>query len=382
MEKVPQKIIILGTVYPYRGGLAAYNERLAREYVSRGADVTVLTFSLQYPSWLFPGKTQYSDAPAPEGLRIERCVNSVNPLNWLRVARKIRLLAPDLVIVKYWLPYMAPCLGSICRMCRKSGIRVVSILDNMVPHEHRPGDKIFSKYFCGSVDGFVAMTGSVMSDVSLFDRTKPRALCPHPLYDSFGDPVDRTEACRRLDLDPAYKYLLFFGLIRDYKGLDLLLEALCDHRFAGHDEWRLVVAGEFYGDGQKYLDAGAPLGDKLIWRACFIPDDEVRYYFCAADLVVQPYKTATQSGVTQIAYHFCRPMLVTAVGGLAEMVPDGVAGYVVDPSPRPIADAVLRWLDEEPDFSEGLRSGAASYSWDRMCGTIDTVYNQTYDNQK
>ena len=384
MDGKVQKIVILGTAYPYRGGLAAYNERLAREFAARGADVSILTFTVQYPSWLFPGKTQYSTGQPPEDLRIERCVNSVNPFNWLKVARRIRRMAPDMVIVKYWLPYMAPCLGTIARACRRRGssTRVISVLDNMIPHEHRPGDKLLSRYFCGSVDGLVAMSRSVLEDVDIFDTHKPRLLCPHPIYDNFGSPVSREEACRHLGLDTGSRYLLFFGLIREYKGLDWLLEALGDKTLAGRDDFRLIVAGEFYGDPRRYYELGKPLGDRVIWRTGFVPDGEVRYYFCAADLIVQPYKTATQSGVTQIAYHFEKPMLVTDTGGLAEIVPDGRAGYVVAPRAGEIAGAISRFLDSGQDFAEGISQIKKQYSWAAMCDTLETIYTQCYDNKK
>lgn len=382
MEKEALRVVIVGTAYPYRGGLAAFNERLAREFAARGAEVSIVTFTLQYPSFLFPGKTQYSDGPAPEGLDIRRLVNSVNPLSWIRAARHIRRMAPDIVVMKYWLPYMAPALGSIARMSRRRGsrTRVVSILDNMIPHEARPGDSLLSRWFCGSVDGFVAMSESVLSDIDIFDRHRPRLLCPHPLYDQFGDTLDRGEACAALGLDPALRYLLFFGLIRDYKGLDWLLEAINDPRIP--QDVRLVVAGEYYGDPAPYEAAAMALGERVIMRTGYVPDEMVRYYFCAADLVVQPYKSATQSGVTQIAAHFGRPMLVTGVGGLREMVPDGEAGYVVEPSPEAVADALAQWAEEPRDFSAGLAALKQRYSWGAMCDAVETIYRQSHDNQK
>lgn len=367
------KITILGTAYPYRGGLSAYNERLAREFQSEGHDVQIKTFTLQYPEFLFPGKTQFSDEPAPKGLRIERCLNSINPFNWLKVGRGIYRDRPDLLIIKFWLPYMAPCLGTVARIAKRNGkTLVVSVLDNLIPHEKRPGDKMLAKYFCGSVDKFVAMSESVLSNIDLFDKEKPRSFCPHPLYDNFGEPVSRKEACARLDLDPESGILLSFGLIRDYKGLDWLLEAYSSLK--DRKSVKLVVAGEFYSDGTKYHQLARKLGidEEVIWRTEFVPDDEVKYYFCAADLVVQPYKSATQSGVTQIAYHFEKPMLVTRVGGLPEIVPDGKVGYAVDPSPAGITAALEKFLRESPDFSEGIREEKRKYSWKNM---VDSIVN-------
>lgn len=368
------RIIILGTAWPYRGGLAVFNERLAHQFQAEGHEVEVYTFTLQYPGFLFPGKTQYSSEPAPADLQIVRRVNSCNPFNWISVSREICRKAPDLLIIKFWLPFMGPCFGTIAALAKRNGrTRVVSILDNLIPHESRPGDRPFTWWFCRSVDGYVAMSQSVLGDVDKFKVNigKPRVFSPHPLYDNFGQPVSREEGCRYLGLDPACRYFLFFGLIRDYKGLDWLIEAFATFlRENTSDQgatldWRLIVAGEFYSNGAKYLEQAKALGifDRIVWKTEFVPDHEVRYYFAAADLVAQPYKSATQSGVTQIAYHFQKPMLVTRVGGLAEIVPDGRVGYVVEPEPRAIAAALQAFATRQPDFSSGLAAEKEKYSW-------------------
>ena len=372
------KVIILGTAWPYRGGLSAFNERLAREYRSLGDEVEIVTFTLQYPSFLFPGKTQYSDEPAPDGLRITRMLNAVNPFNWVRVGHYIRRQKPDLLITKFWLPFMAPALGTVNRVARRQGTRRISILDNLIPHEKRFGDKMFARYFVGSVDGMVAMSRSVLADVDLFDPQgrKARAFCPHPLYDHYGGRLDREEALRLLGLDPGHRYILFFGFIRDYKGLDLLLEAMSDKRVGGLGA-RLIVAGEFYGDPKPYMEQIGHLGigDRVVLKTDFIPDHEVNRYFCAADLVAQPYKTATQSGVTQIAFHFERPMLVTSVGGLPEIVPDGKVGFVVEPDARQIADALVRFYEEgwADRLGEGVRQEKQKYLWSNMTEAIEKL---------
>ncbi len=368
------KITILGTAYPYRGGLAAFNERLANEFISEGHEVKIITFTLQYPNFLFPGKTQYSDGPAPEGLNIERKMNSCNPFNWISLGREIKKDAPDLLIIKFWLPFMAPCLGTIARIARSNKkTKVVSILDNIIPHEKRIGDKMFASYFVNSVDKFVAMSRSVLSDVELFDKVKPKEFCRHPLYDNFGTAVTKEEALKKLNLDPEYKYLLFFGIIRDYKGLDLLLKAFADKRI-DKSKVKLLIAGEFYNNGEKYhlLEKELMLNDSIEWHTHFIPDDEVKYYFCAADIVVQPYKTATQSGVTQIAYHFEKPMLVTYVGGLAEIVPDGKVGYVTSCEPEKIADALVDFIEKDNSdiFLDGIKEEKQQYAWSKMTHAV------------
>lgn len=370
-------IIIVGTAYPYRGGLAAFNERLAAEYMAQGHKVEIYTFTLQYPSFLFPGKTQYSTEPAPKDLVIHRKVNSCNPYNWLKVGREIRRKRPDMVIIKYWIPFMAPCLGTIARMARKNGhTKVLSILDNVIPHEHRIGDKMFSKYFVRSIHGFVAMSLSVLQDLRLFTADKPAEFCPHPLYDHYGQRLQRSEALQLLKLDDNCRYVLFFGFIRTYKGLDLLLEAFADE-WLRHSDVKLIVAGEFYGDSAPYLQQIEQLGiaDKVVLCTDFIPDSEVNRYFSAADIVAQPYKTATQSGVTQIAFHFEKPMLVTNVGGLAEIVPDGKIGYVVEPDKDQIATALRRFFEEnkKDEFEAKIVEEKQKYSWSKFTYAIETV---------
>ena len=368
------KIVILGTAWPYRGGLAVYNERLAREFAAEGNDVTIYTFTLQYPSFLFPGKTQYSTEPAPSDLKIVRSLNSINPLSWGKTGRAIRALQPDILIIKFWLPFMAPCLGRVARIVKRGGkTKVVSILDNIIPHEHRPGDRLFGRYFTRSVDGFVAMSDSVLEDLNQFDTVKPRVFCRHPLYDNFGAKASREEALKFLGLDPKQRYMLFFGLIRDYKGLDLLLKAYADSRFRKMNV-KLIVAGEFYSGSEKYFEMEKELGleGMIVWKSDFVPDSEVRYCFGAADIIVQPYKSATQSGVTQIAYHFEKPMLVTNVGGLAEIVPDGKVGYVVEPDSAQIADALVDFFENsrQEQFTEGILSEKKQYAWSNMTRSV------------
>ena len=373
------KIIIVGTAYPYRGGLSAFNERLAYEYRNRGDEVEIYTFTLQYPSFLFPGKTQYSDEPAPDGLLIHRRINSINPFNWFSVGREIAKKRPDVLITKYWLPFMAPCLGTIERCVRRNGhTRIISILDNIIPHEHRIGDRLFSRYFVRSTDAFVAMSRSVLDDLGLFDTDKPRRFCPHPLYDHYGALVSKDEARQALHLDANARYVLFFGFIRGYKGLDLLLDAMADPRLKAMDV-RLIIAGEYYGDPKPYQEqiARLQLTDRTVQCTDFIPDSKVNNYFRACDIVAQPYKSATQSGVTQIAFHFEKPMLVTNVGGLAEIVPDGKVGYVVEPDTHQIADALVRYYEEdrEAPFTDGVRQEKQKYLWSNMTDAIDQLRN-------
>ncbi|HBO75659.1 MAG TPA: glycosyl transferase family 1 [Marinilabiliales bacterium] len=375
-----KRIVILGTAYPFRGGLAVYNERLAKALNEEGHEVTIETFKLQYPGFLFPGKTQYADWAAPSEIHINISVNSINPVNWIKVGRKIKQQKPDFVIIKYWLPFMAPCFGTIARIVRKNKhTKVISILDNIIPHEKRPGDRMFSRYFSKSVDAFVAMSKRVLNDLDQFDTQKPRAFCPHPLYDNFGPKVDRETALEKLQLSRNFQHVLFFGLIRDYKGLDWLLEAFADPRLRNY-KVKLIVAGEFYSDKEKYtrLIEQYQLKEYIELHNRFIPDPEVGWYFAAADLIAQPYKSATQSGVTQIGYHFEKPMLVTNVGGLSEIIPDQKVGYVVEPNPKAIADKLVDFFENRrsQEFVANLVEEKKKYAWSTMTGTIFELYQK------
>ena len=369
------KIVIAGTAYPYRGGLAAFNERLAREFQKEGHDVVMYTFTLQYPSFLFPGKTQYSEEQPPNDLSIKRAINSINSLNWYETGRKICAEKPDLVIFAYWTSFIAPCFGTIARTIKQDKkIKCIGLIHNMIPHEPNILDKLFPSYFVNAIDAFVALSEAVVKDISKYDKkNKPKRFSPHPIYDHYGDIISRESALSKLNLDKDKRYLLFFGFIRAYKGLDLLLDAFADKRLRKNNV-KLIVAGEFYENEQFYLEKikTLELEHEIELRTSFIPDGEVNAYFCAADMIVQPYKTATQSGVTQIAYHFEKPMLVTDVGGLAEIVPDGKVGYVVPPNAANIADALLDFYEnnKEKSFTENTKIEKEKYSWSYMTKTI------------
>jgi len=374
--------IFVGTAHPYRGGLSFFNEMLARIFNRRGIRSKVYTFTLQYPSFLFPGKTQYSDTPAPTDLQIERRVNTINPFNWFRVGQRIKKERPDVLVIRYWLPLMAPCFGTICRIARRNKhTKVLALLDNVIPHEHRPFDRTFTKYFVGSVDGFIYMSDQVKADLDQFTTTKPALFSPHPLFDVYGEKISREEAVAKLGLYPDMRYSLFFGYVRDYKGLDLLLDAWALLKKQGTlGNRRLIVAGEYYGNKEKHMEQIRRNGleDVVLIFDNFIPDDEVRYYFSASDLVIQPYKTATQSGVTQVAYHFDVPMIVTNVGGLAEIVPDGKVGYVVDTDPKAIAKAVERFYNDNKadEFRHNIETEKKRFSWEAMVDKFEELYKR------
>jgi glycosyltransferase involved in cell wall biosynthesis len=360
-----KKVVIIGPAHPLRGGLASFNERLARQFQDERFDVTIYTFSLQYPNFLFPGTTQYSSEPAPTDIKIKVKINSVNPLNWLSVGNELKRMKPDLIVVRYWLPFMGPALGTILKRVKKNRFtKIVCIADNILPHEKRPGDVAFTKYFVGAVHAFVTMSQKVLGDLRKFTG-KPAEVAVHPLYDNFGEIVGKQTAREKLGLPVNDRIILFFGFIRNYKGLDLLLKAMAEENIRASGI-KLLVAGEFYENRKSYDDLIEALGikDQLVLRTDFIPDSEVRYYLCAADFVIQPYRNATQSGVTPLAYHFEKPMLVTNVGGLPDMVPHDKAGIVTEPEPASIASGILELYSKgESHFLPGLEEEKQKYSW-------------------
>ena len=375
------RIIILGTAYPFRGGLASYNERLARQFISEGHDTRIFTFTLQYPGFLFPGKSQFTDAPAPKDIRITRILNSVNPFNWLKTGLRIRKENPDILLIKYWHPSMSPSFGTVARIVRnnkKGRTRIICIFDNVIPHEKSFIGRLLTKYFTRSIDGALVMSQSVGDDLKSFRVNIPVAFNPHPLYDNYGEKVSREEALAKLNLDAGFSYLLFFGFIRAYKGLDLLLEAFADRRLRNR-KLKLIVAGEFYDSDMPYFDIirNNNLEDEVLILDRYIREDEVALLFCAANLVVQPYRSATQSGVTQIAYHFEKPMLVTDVGGLGEIVPDGKCGYVVKPEPVSIANAINDYFsnNRQAEYTKNVMEEKTRFTWDKLSSSIISIYN-------
>lgn len=378
------KLSLLGTAYPYRGGLASYNERLMQEFQQMGHETRIHTFTLQYPSFLFPGKTQMSADPPPQGLDIVRDINSINPLNWLRTGNAIKQECPDLLLCKFWLPFMAPAFGTIARRIKSNGhTRMITIIDNIIPHEKRPGDRMLAQYYVNASDGFITMSKSVMEELKQFTDSPFVRFIPHPIYDNFGEIITKSAAKQHLRLEENTKYLLFFGFVRKYKGLDLLIEAMTDPRIQAQNI-RLIVAGEYYGDKEEYVQLieSKGLSDKILQYPDFISNEEVKYFFCASDVVVQPYKTATQSGISQMAYHFEKPMIVTEVGGLPEIVPNGYCGYVTPVDAHAIADAIVRFYDEnkEATFTENVRIEKKKYAWETMANGVLDLWEEIKSN--
>lgn len=377
----PLSVIIIGPAYPLRGGIADFDESLCRAFTEAGHSCEIVSFSLQYPGFLFPGKTQYDTSGSPPpGITIHTRINSVNPFNWIRTGNFIRDKKPDLVICRYWIPFMGPALGTILRRIRKNGkTKIIAVTDNVIPHEKRPGDRIFTSWFVKACDGFIAMSKAVLAQLSEFTDTPHKQFTVHPMYDIFGEKTDKQTARKKIGYADSDRLVLFFGFIRKYKGLDLLLEAMSDPRLEKLGV-KLHVAGEFYEDRARYdaLVQQFNLQQRVHMKGDFVAGDDVRYYFCACNLVTLTYRDATQSGVTGAAFQFDKPVLVTDVGGLAEIIPHGKAGYVVPVEPAAIADAIADYFenDREAAFTEGMMLEKPKFGWDVFVARVIGLYNE------
>ena len=382
-------IVIVGPAYPFRGGgTSTFNERLARELAIENK-VSILTFTLQYPNFLFPGKTQYSEDAAPQDLDIDIALNSVNPMNWIKVGRKYKKIKPDIILFRYWMPFFAPCFGTFSRIVRKNKhTKLLAITDNIIPHERHDFDSTLSKYFISTLDGALAMSKSVLNDLKqLFPKSKASQNSKfnvHPLYDNFGKSIDRNDSAKLLNLPSDRTYILFFGFIRKYKGLDWLIEAYSNiaKDFPNVD---LIIAGEYYGNSSEYIElmkkselpfeSENSVQNRIHCHTHFISNNDVAQYFSLADIVVQPYKHATQSGVSQIAYHFEVPMIVTNVGGLSEIVPDGVAGWVCEPNVESLSTAMRESLESGKlsAIKQNIPDLKKQYSWSSLVENLSKL---------
>lgn len=371
------KIFIIGPAYPLRGGPAQFNENLCAELNKAGHNAQIISYSLQYPNFLFPGSSQFeSSGKAPIGIKIHTLINTVNPLNWIKVANFIKREKPDFILFRYWLPFFGPCLGTIGRFV-KSKTKVLALTDNIIPHEKRFGDKPFTKYFVKSCHGFIAMSKTVLNDISKFSSNQNKAYSPHPMYETYGASVTMENAREKLKLNPSDKIILFFGLIRRYKGLDLLMEAMANPEIKKQNI-KLLIAGEFYEDKKPYLDLieKHQLQNQIILHDKFIANQDVRYYFCAVNLVAQTYRNATNSGVTMIGYFYEKPMLVTNVGGLTEIVPNEKCGYVIETAIPKISEKIIDYFskNKETEFTKNVQLEKKKYEWTEFIRVLLNLY--------
>jgi len=380
------KILIIGTAYPLRGGIAHFNALLG-SHLQKKHVVETITFKRQYPKFLFPGTTQdetgehHGEIPAPQ------LVDSINPLNWLHVAAEVARRKPDLLIFKYWLPFFGPCFGTIAKFAKKkTGASVIFICDNIIPHERRPGDVAFTRYAFRHADGFIVQSDAVERDLlQNFPGSLYRKV-PHPVYENFGTALPKESARVALGIS-AKKVMLFFGYVRAYKGLLVLIDAMKLLVDAGMTDCTLLVVGEFYDDETRYRNRVREVGLEPYVRFIseYVPNDQVTTYFSAADVVVLPYLSATQSGIVQIAYNFDKPVIATDTGGLAEVVVDKKTGLIVQPnSPDALARAIEQFYTEnrEQEFVRNVKTEKQKYSWDNLVQNIESLTTEIQSRKK
>lgn len=371
------KIFIIGPAYPLRGGPAKFNENLCQELIKAGHNAQIISYLLQYPNFLFPGSSQLeTSGEAPKNIKIHTLINTVNPFNWFKVAKFIKKEKPDFILFRYWLPFFGPSLGTIAKLV-KSKTKVFALTDNIIPHEKRIGDKLFTKYFVKNCHSFIAMSQAVLNDISKFTNNSNKVYSPHPMYETYGEKVTMNVAREKLGLNSNDKIVLFFGLIRHYKGLDILIEAMADERVK-RQNIKLLIAGEFYEDKQPYFDLIKKhnLQNCVILHDRFIANEDVRFYFCACNLVAQTYRNATNSGVTMIGFYYEKPMLVTNVGGLGEIVPDEKCGYVVNNDIGKISEKICYYFEKnkEQEFTQNVILEKKKYEWGSFINKLLELY--------
>lgn len=370
------KIAFLSPFYPFRGGIAQFGDSLYLA-LAKNNEVKAFTFTRQYPSVLFPGKTQYvSKDDLNRNIPVNRILDSINPISWNKTAKEIIKYSPDVVLISYWMPFFAPAFGKIAAKLRKKGIKVIALLHNVIAHENRFGDKALTKYFFNKCDGFVLLNKNSEKDLLDLKPDAKYIIQTHPLYDHYGNKIDTAEARKKLNIPGDKKVILFFGFIRDYKGLDLLIESMKNL----NDKHLLLIAGEVYGDFKKYDELIDKLNvrNKISLHVRYIPETEIPLFFSAADVCLLPYRTATQSGIVGIAYHFDLPVIVANVGGLAEMVEENKTGLIIhEPSPMMIPEKIRQYFDtvSTRNYVSNIEAYKQTHSWKALAEKVIEFYN-------
>jgi glycosyltransferase involved in cell wall biosynthesis len=363
------RIAYLSTFYPFRGGIAQFNANLYRAFESLGHDIKAFTFTRQYPNFLFPGDTQYvTKDDIADPIPADRILNTINPVSYLTASKKIKKFSPDIMLTKFWLPFFGPSLGKVLSGTKKRS-KNISIIDNAIPHEKRPGDKLFSKYFFKQNHEFIAMSESVKNDIYKIKSDATVHHHPHPIYDHFPENINKTDARNKLGINPEDRILLFFGFIRDYKGLDILIESLKNLP----SNYKLIIAGEIYGDFDKYdkLIDKLNLNDRIIKIIRYISDSEVSELFSASDVAMLTYKSATQSGILGIAYHYNLPVIATNTGGMKEMIEPYNTGIVIEYAvPELISEAIINYFNSNINFFDNIEKFKEIASWNHLAEFI------------
>lgn len=371
------KIAILSPFHPFRGGIAQFNARLYTELAKKN-EVKAFSFTTLYPGFLFPGKSQFVSEQDPAiAIENERLLNSINPFSYIRTAKQINKYQPDILFIPYWISFLAPAFGSIVRLIKKD-IKVIVLVHNAIPHEKRFFDSAFAKFFFRKCDSFITLSELVKRDLLQLIPDANILINPHPVYDHYKERINKSEACRELNIKPDKKNLLFFGLIREYKGLDILIKAMS---FLD-ESYQLIIAGESYDDFNKYqsLIDQSPLKENITVKNQYIPDDMVTLLFSASDALILPYRSATQSGVLLLAYQMETPVITTNVGTLGDTISTAKTGIVVNEAdPESIANGIKSYFISESaqsDYLNHIKEEKKRLSWKSFTDSLQTFFEQ------
>ena len=373
------QIALISVAPPYRGGISEQTSILV-EKLSKNHSVDVINYSRQYPDFLFPGKTQYLDSKS-ENYNSSRMIDSINPLTWFSTGNKLAKKNYDLVIFRFWNPFFAPALGVIAGIIKKKSTytKLMSLCDNILPHEKTPLADFLTTYLFDKLDGHVVQSSQTENELQEVVENPIYEKRLHPIYINFPKKIDKITARKKLGLS-AKNIILYFGIIRDYKGFDILLNAIAELKDSGLD-FHLLAGGECYGSDEKYTQLISNLGisDYITWHNKYIPDSEVSNYFSAADVVALPYRTASQSGITQIAYSYDLPVIVTNVGGLPEIVDKGKSGFIIEPeNPGELANVLAENINTKKfdEMGSYIQSFKQKFSWEHFVDGIESVYSK------
>ena len=379
--RVKKKVLLLGPAYPYRGGIADTQNYLAQNLSRLGHEVLVYTFKYQYPKLLFPGKTQYSSVPMPKGIDIKRKIHSINPINWIKISNEINHYDPDIVLFRYWTPFLAPCWIWIAKRL-SSKIKKIALVDNWIPHDKKPWDKTMNDLFGKTMDAFVTLSNAVAKEIMEDKPKTPIWSGFHPIADDLPKIISKAVARKKLGWSKEKNIVLFFGLIRKYKGLDLLIEAFSKSPLKS-SKTLLVIVGEPYEKKEKYVSLihQLKLEDRIICDFNYADRELTRDVICAADVVAQTYRSATQSGVTPLAYYYQTPLLVSNLPGLKAPIEKDGTGLVTEKAPEKIANNLYEILQENNllYYQKNLSQTLKNYTWQYFCKSMLSFINSVHE---
>lgn len=364
-------IVVIGPYFPYRGGISDTNQELCETLNKLGHNVNVISFKLLYPSLLFPGRTQFYKENSKQDIKSKRLINSINPFNWINNSRVINDLNPELVISTYWTPFLAPCLSFINNTINKNILKI-GIVHNAYPHEKNIFQKKLFKIYLKSINKIITLSKNINNQINEISKSKKKIVLFHPIPKKFGKPIKKQIAKKKIGLKKDYNYLLFFGLIRKYKGLDILIESMSEI-IKKRNDVKLLIVGENYESIIKYkkLIKKNNLENCISFINHFISEQEIKYWFCSSELVIQPYKKASQSGITPLSFQFETPTVCTNISGLSEYIIDNKDGFLSNPNSNDLAKKILMALNSDLTLiKKEIRNKKEKLTWNNFVSNL------------